>query len=259
MTYLEYEERVRGLEQSTIREKEKDLQAFAQSGYMPADMRALTYEMAEAWSAAMRAQGLQPTTINRRLATLSSYCKWLEHTRQTKENGMRGYIRQKEAKTTPHAPSLRTITCYLATASITDDDRQLHALVALMATTGVRISEALALKYTDICKEREELLIHGKGRKERRVSYSGAAKHYLNAWARTRRGAAAVFTWSYADAYKQLTDTLREGGKGITPHQLRHLYATQAAKRGVRLADLAALMGHDDIRTTRRYITTEGD
>ena len=160
----------------------------------------------------------------------------------------------------------------LVDAAGTPRDR---ALALVLLGGGLRAAEASALEGQDLCHDADGeplLRIHGKGRKERLVPIHGlvaAAIHaYLLATGRRvgapgpvflpqdrgakRRGPRPLSTRSL----QRLVDTLAHSAgiaKAISPHCLRHTYATHVLKKGGNLVGLAKLLGHASVATTQRY------
>lgn len=250
----------KGLQESTCEQYAQDIEALTawmsqvESG-RTMRLEWLNADIIETWAKQMMAQRHSANTVNRRMSTMSQLGAWLKKTKRTEQNPMDGMTRPKRAKTLPKPADGALVGAYLRREASSTQDRQLQALVALMMQTGVRISEALGLEFADIDKQEHALTIRGKGAKERRVYYTRETAEKLNLWAQERserRG--RVFTMSYWDAYSQLRDKLRTGDRGITPHQLRHAFATRQLEKGTDMMTLANMMGHEDIATTRRYI-----
>lgn len=152
------------------------------------------------------------------------------------------------------------------------DGPRSHALVSLLLFTGIRISEALNASATDYGHDagHRTLSIRRKGGKEGKVAVPAPAVEALNAYLETTgrelvKGTAGaslpLFTtatgkrWQASEAFRtvqRLAKRARVEGK-ISPHSLRHTFATIALDAGTTLHDLQDSMGHADPRTTRRY------
>lgn len=258
MTHEEYLLNVKRLQPTTVREYQKDLKSFRnwaaqwETGRQ-LDLRDLTIQIAEAWANAQAKDGIKANTINRRLSALASVTAWALHTGQRETDGLQGLQRQRRPKAAPKPADREAVQAYLSKPETTSEGKEIQALVALMATTGLRISEALSLRYSDIDKGHQALTVHGKGNKERRVYYTAATAEFLNRHADGRAHTGLIFDMDYTAAYQGITTSLKTGDRGTTPHQLRHLFATRQLEVGTDLFTLAAMMGHSDIDTTRRY------
>lgn len=123
-----------------------------------------------------------------------------------------------------------------------------RAAAALMLHCGLRISEVLQLRKSDALKHMQSFIVHGKGNKERVVPYTDSVRDYLNTLSQMTANDALFAqvderTLRY-DIYKLL---------GITPHALRHTYATHLLNAGMPITSVQALLGHNDVKTTQRY------
>ena len=141
----------------------------------------------------------------------------------------------------------------------------LRTVLGLLPRTGLRISELCGLKRKDIVKHENLLILsfHGKGDKHRFVPLGREGEQILRTWLKGktfdlkdpvfpgRRG--SISAWSAQQACRDIRRDY-EGLDGLTPHILRHTYATRAVVAGVGLAQLKALLGHEDIKTTQRYL-----
>lgn len=264
--YLTYETNVKGLATTTIEEYRKDLTAFVKwtrKGKTPLRWSYVTPSIIELFITNQRRRGLKATTINRRTSALSGFFDYLCKRHGLKSNPVEELDRMKQAKTQPKPADGDAVRAYLEDATKNDRwQNELKAIVALMMGTGLRISEALAITMADVDGRDKRITIHGKGAKERYVYYGQDIAQRLNAYylATGKRGPQQrLFTMSYDDAYKMMTAELRgANGRGITPHQLRHTFATEQLRKGTPIKTLASMMGHERITTTERY-TAIGD
>jgi integrase/recombinase XerD len=139
-----------------------------------------------------------------------------------------------------------------------------HTILALLPSTGLRIGEVTALRRTDIHAQgdRYYFRFRGKGDKERIVPLNRAAERILFSYMEAKQpkdwlftgysespiGQHAIrkYTRAMSDKYPDLT--------GLSPHVLRHTFATMALRNGIDLKNLQVLMGHENISTTQRYL-----
>ncbi len=143
-----------------------------------------------------------------------------------------------------------------------------RALVDLLARTGLRVSEALALRPVDINLEQAEVtVLHGKGDRHRVCGILGGGAAELELWfeARRRLGLARASTVfctlegrplqaSYVRALLPRLAARAGIAKRVHPHGLRHSHATELVRRGVPLHMIQAQLGHANIAGTSRYI-----
>ncbi|GII99096.1 integrase/recombinase XerC/integrase/recombinase XerD [Sediminihabitans luteus] len=142
------------------------------------------------------------------------------------------------------------------------------ALVALLLTTGLRISEALSVSVGDLRPDthgRVLLTVTGKGSKVRTVVVPELAAHRCTVIAGQRGRTAALFVtrtgkrWSADEARDHLARLGRRCGlMGLHPHALRHTAATLALAGGTNIEAVRAMLGHASLATTQRYVTAAG-
>lgn len=143
--------------------------------------------------------------------------------------------------------------------------RRYKALAMVLYGTGMRIEEALALKIDDIDGARGVIHVrHGKGDKARQVKLSPALHQWLRSyWACERPPRPYLFS-SRRTGKPPMQNTVRAAlaqaaagagiAKTVTPHVLRHSYATHLLEAGVDLRVIQALLGHANVRTTAGYV-----
>jgi integrase/recombinase XerD len=165
----------------------------------------------------------------------------------------------KKPKKLPVVLSPEEVVQFLDTAKRVRD----RTLLDVCYTCGLRVSELVSLQVSDIDRRRMVIRVRGKGQKERLVPISPRLLQVLRAyWLRYRPK-----TWLFpgADSDKRLTENavrrLCDQGaerarlrKRITPHTLRHSFATHLLEAGVDLLTVQALLGHNHLRTTAIYL-----
>ncbi|MCV7200381.1 site-specific tyrosine recombinase XerD [Mycobacterium angelicum] len=144
-----------------------------------------------------------------------------------------------------------------------------RALLELLYSTGARISEAVGLDVDDIDTHARSALLRGKGGKQRLVPVGRPAVHALDAYlvrgrpdlARRGRGTAAIFLnarggrLSRQSAWQVLQDAAERAGitSGVSPHMLRHSFATHLLEGGADVRVVQELLGHASVTTTQIY------
>ena len=206
----------------------------------------------------MVADGCSPSTVARRLSALSSFYGYAVDEGAARTNPV---TRVKRPRLTDDAQALGLTTPQvreLLTAA-EQHSPQAHALTALLATTGLRVTEALSLDADRIAVVRghSTVTVVAKGGRTRTVVLTPTVKGLVDDLA---RGAGPVFV---DRSGKRMTRKAAAGliallGKrigvpGLHPHALRHSAATNALEAGVELQKVQDLLGHADPRTTRRY------
>jgi site-specific recombinase XerD len=144
------------------------------------------------------------------------------------------------------------------------------ALLELLFSTGMRVSEASTLKIENINLKRDEFTVLGKGKKHRVVYLSDDAKRSIKAYLdhrkdtspylfvrhdRARRSSASAQPLTPRSVQRIVDRYAREAGitKRVTPHTLRHTYATDLLRNGADIRAVQSLLGHESITTTQVY------
>lgn len=248
--FITYQERAKGQSPCTLKAYESDLRQFA--AWAKEQDRNITWGkitqgFIEAYRNTLQDLCLSTATVKRKISTLRSFYRWLQTTTGERRNPARYVETQKNAKTLPHTVSGTVVAEAAAKA-----DPATAALITLLYTTGMRISEALALKTDDIEKENRTITVKGKGNKERKTFYTAEAREILNAYAKGKHG--IIFAGlSDREARQRIVGAFDAVGTAATPHTLRHSFATSLLASGCDLVTIAKLLGHASISTTERY------
>ena len=203
---------------------------------------------------------LSPSSIHLRLSALRGLLKSLGRSLR-----VRGPRMQKPPV---RALSARELGRLFAAAEGEDwIDKRNVALLALMAKAGLRVGEVVALELADIelnARSGWAVVRSGKGNKARRVPLNSDVRQALQAYLAVRPAFNTPVLFlsrtgaplSARDVQRLVTELARQArieGK-VTPHTLRHTFATRALERGADVAAVAAILGHESIATTSRYL-----
>lgn len=224
------------------------------------DIRLLTpQEVREYVSYLTTVRRLKAASVNVRLAALRSLARF--HERELRVRG----VRQER----PPVEALDGRELGRLAAALEGEDwiaRRNGAMVALMARGGLRISEVLGLQVEDVevnARSGWVLVRRGKGVKERRVPLSAEARRALREYleVRPRRPGPLFLSRTFQpltprDVERLVGEAARRAGieKRVTPHVLRHTFATRFLRSGGDLATLQAILGHASLATTARYL-----
>lgn len=230
---------------------------------------------------------LKAATINNYLAGIRAYARWAQRTDQIANdptNGIKGVdtedlaprwlTKQDQNALLRAAEELVQLGALRANKNPQHSGsiwpRRDRAIAVLLLNTGLRLSEVAALRLDDIViKERSGMLqVTGKGRKARTVTLNKDARKALRKWLNARQYVAkseASPFWFLSQKGGQLTPRAiafcvtklakRADLEDVSPHTLRHSFAKNLIDVGVGLEKIAALLGHKDLETTRRYTT----
>jgi site-specific recombinase XerD len=251
----------------TVDAYQRDLAALATFRGGPAGEA--TLEDLERWLAAMRADGLAPSTVARRVSAVRSYFRHLILIGTRSENPGAALQLPRRGRRLPRALSPseteRLIEAADGTAPRARRDR---ALVELLYGAGLRVSEAVGLDRAAVDVEERIVRVLGKGGKERLVPLgrpaAEAVRKYL-ALGRPhldRRYRPELFLnarggpLTRAGAFLVLRRLAEKSGlepERVHPHLLRHSFATHLLDGGADLRSVQEMLGHADLGTTERY------
>ena len=206
-------------------------------------------------------------TAAHKLTTIKNFHNYLEKEENETVNPSEFIDRPKTNKTLPHSLTIEEVDKLLDIKLDTPFDYRNKAMLELMYGSGLRVSELVSLTVYDIDFNNDIIRVKGKGSKERIVPINDVCKYYLNEYLDKRqlllkkkqsdylflnsRGAGI----SRQGFFKNLKEILKEKGldPDISPHSLRHSFATHLLIGGADLRSIQMLLGHSDIATTRIY------
>lgn len=248
----------RGLSELTGKEYRKDLRNIQTWMVTQAKVErwsAITKEQIDDYVNDQVSEGLKPATIKRRISCLRSFFQWAWVQGLQQENPARYVSTPKLEQLVP-----KTIPTESIQATITDGTipLQTRAMVAVLAETGVRISELLDMRLTDVDKEHRRIVVRGKGSKERSVYYGDMTAAVVSK-AQTV-GAGRLFPLCDREARYRIHSALRRhtSAPKASSHIIRHTWATEMLNAGASLSTIQALLGHSSVKTTERYAKVAG-
>jgi len=218
-------------------------------------------------------QEYSAATMARKIATLRSFHKWMERKGLIKTNPMVLIRTPKQAKRLPKAISVDQIERLL---SAPDDTELLgardRAILEVLYSTGIRVSEVVGINRGDVDDQGEAIIIRGKGRRERLVPLGAhalkALRHYstmldqqLAAAGLSASGDSPLFVnkhggrLSSRSVRRKVSKYLAEVGLDpeISPHTIRHSFATHLLDNGADLRSVQELLGHQSLSSTQVY------
>ncbi len=251
--YLEYIETVRNYSTDTVNGYRRDLSEWVRW----ARERGLRWSKVsqqdiDCWVSDMHQTGLAATTINRRLSALKGVMKWAFHRGMLERNASQYCQRPKIKKSLPKISDLSEIDIYLQSEHQPGIDKEAATAIAIMIETGVRISECLNIRMSDIDRETNSIRISGKGAKERTVYY-GRRVNKLLEHTQTSSDKLLLSAYSQRQWRQIIEDALYPYTGHTTPHRLRHTMATSALNAGMPIEAISKLLGHTKVETTQIY------
>jgi site-specific recombinase XerD len=210
-------------------------------------------------------KGAAPLTLRRKYACLSSLFGFLQDM---------GYVQANPAHRLPLPKVKQPVPVYLTEETAQQliaaaNQPWQRALVILLLSTGIRRNEAVSITLDDLDLEQGQVLIRGKGGKERVVPLAEQAVEALQEYLKHRvetqcRHLFVSTTGGHAirgRIVNRILDRIVERaglqGQGITPHKLRHTFATHLIRNGTDVRTVQELLGHADIQTTARYLHSD--
>jgi integrase/recombinase XerD len=264
--FLAYIQVEKGLARHTLESYGRDLRRLetwaAKSGKAVAD---LTRPDLRKWIAQLSREGLAPSSVARAVSATRGFFRFLmldghlkQHPTEDLDTPQRfaylpKFLTEDEINRLFAAPDIATVE------GIRD-----RAMFELMYAAGLRVSELTALKEADLELHAGLVKCHGKGNKERRVPVGKSAIHWLQQYRATKakygRGPSPfLFTHAGRPLSRQFAwATIKRhaataGLKDVSPHTLRHSFATHLIQHGADSRSVQALLGHSDISTTQIY------
>jgi integrase/recombinase XerD len=226
-----------------------------------------------AFLGSLRTQSLAPASIARVLSALRGWFRFLVRERFVESNPLPEMIVSRRAVRLPKTLTLSEVTQLLdlpAGASV--ESRRDQAMLELLYATGLRVSELVGLTVSQIDLHAGCLRVRGKGAKERVVPMGQQARDLLSEYLEQvrpvilkGRPSRAVFVSRRAQmltrqaCWKLLRLRAQRAGitKTISPHMLRHSFATHLLEGGADLRAVQTMLGHADIATTQIYTHVE--
>lgn len=268
----------RGASANTVEAYRRDLADFA--GFLARRGRALEAADAvalRAYFASLARAGMAPRTAARRLSALRQFHRFLYGEAVRPDDPTAALDGPRQGRPLPKCLSEAEVEALLAAAHARPgaEGVRLLALLELLYATGLRVSELVGLPLAAITRDRRLLSVRGKGGKERLVPLSGPARAALEAYlparaaalARGQRRGKGDARWlfpshgrqrhltrhRFGQLLKELAIAAGLGPAKVSPHVLRHAFATHLLAHGADLRSLQRLLGHADISTTQIY------
>ncbi|MBC6356137.1 site-specific tyrosine recombinase XerD [Lactobacillus helsingborgensis] len=270
--YLRYSQIERGLSANTITSYRQDLTAFInflkKEHLKTWPTKALDID---AFLAQQRDLNKATSSISRLISSLRKFYQWLVRQNIQKINPMLEIDSPKKRRSLPVALTVDEIN-HLLEQPNTNKKLGLRdrALLETLYATGIRVSELINLKFNDLHEELKLIKVFGKGSKERLIPISEVALSWIESYKEkvrdplilkvgqncdfiflNSRGTALTrqAVWQIIKKYCNMAGIQ----KNVTPHTLRHTFATHLLENGADLRVVQEILGHSDISTTQIY------
>jgi integrase/recombinase XerD len=258
----------RGLSQNTVAGYRNDLtrlgEALARQGN---DLLTATAPVLAAHVRELRRQGLSPRSISRAQSAMRGFYQDLIEHRERADDPAVNLVQPKLSRPLPKAISEAEVAALLAAPKTsTPLGLRDRAMLELLYATGLRVSELVGLELPQLRLDAGFLVGYGKGDKERVVPVGEEAEDWVRRYLREVRPNLlqgrhqAVFVNASGDPMSRVGFwkilkgyCLKAGIQSISPHVLRHSFATHLLNNGADLRAVQTLLGHADIATTQIY------
>jgi len=270
--YFQYLRLERSYTSNTLDAYLKDLQKlinyYSDEGI---DFRKVTLEQLDQFAKALQELGVGPRSVARILSGVRSFYRFLTLEKEIETDPTELLESPKIGKHLPEVLSLPEIDAIEEAIDLSKPEgiRDL-AIIEVLFSCGLRISELVGLKLSELYLEEGYIRVHGKGRKERLVPIGDSAIKCLRNWFVVRQGIevkpgeedyvfvslrrgkhlSRISLFVYIKEYAEKAEIK----KNISPHTFRHSFATQLLEGGANLRAIQAMLGHEDIGTTEIYM-----
>lgn len=271
--FLEFIKFEKGLSQSTVSAYKRDLSQYLEFiRKINKDIHTITSQDITEFLWQLKERNLKTNSIYRKSSCIAQFHKFLIAEEITKNNPIESVSRPKLQRKLPQVLSYEEVEKLLNFVPKKKfNDIRNKAMLEVLYATGMRVSELVNLKFNQLDIANKYIRVVGKGSKERIVLLNPKSIHALKEWLAIRE---RKFNNKIASEYKeyvflsklgrpisrvdfweQLKNYVRQAGitKNVSPHTLRHSFATHMLKYGADLRVVQELLGHADISTTQIY------
>ncbi|MFL2714490.1 MAG: site-specific tyrosine recombinase XerD [Gammaproteobacteria bacterium] len=256
----------KGLSQNTVKSYKKDIDSFLSWSYELDNLNFINFQEAEInnYISFLFESKLKSSSVNRKISSLKALYLYLIKKNIINNSPVSEIVTPKQEKYLPISMSEDEVDKLLASPDLSIEiEVRDKAMIEMLYATGMRISELLNLKIIDMDINRCVVKVLGKGSKERLIPFGESALEALNSYFSVRKNSTSkevflsnrgsklsrVAFWKRIKIYLSRAN-LKES---ISPHTLRHAFATHLLNRGADLRSVQLLLGHSDLSTTQIY------
>ena len=274
--FLEMLSAERGAAANTLAAYRRDLDALAGfAGRRNTALASISSGDLRAWQAAMSAEGLAASTVARRLSAVRQFMRFQIAEGGREDDPSLDIDAPRRARPLPKILGVDEVERLLSAAAQMPGAAgvRMVALLEVLYATGLRVSELVGLPMDALARDGRSLIVRGKGGKERllplsvpahdalsaylplRAEFAGAGAGIANRWLfpSKRRKGAPLTRQRFAQLLKSLAAHAGIAPSRLSPHILRHAFASHLLENGADLRAVQQLLGHADISTTQIY------
>ena len=263
--FLDYLELERKFSANTVLNYEIDLKEFVDF-IVSKDLNEIEIKDIRRYLEYLNEQKYHVSSISRKVSSLKSFFKYLKAEKMIDNNPMALISNPKKEKKLPVFLNYQDLDKLLNTPDLNTGVGQRDALILeMLYSTGIRVSELANLKLKDINFGEHKILILGKGNKERYVYYGTKCQKLLDKYLSDGRTMYPASAYLFSNKHgnklnermiRMIVDECGRKAKlnvHVTPHVLRHTYATHMLNEGADLKSVGDLLGHEKLSTTQIY------
>jgi len=272
LQYLQFEKRY---SKHTVQSYKTDLDqfySFLSTTYNLESVQQVTHSIIRSWIVKLLEQNISPRSINRKMATLKSYFKFLIREDMVKKNPMIKVVSLKNAKKLPEFVDQESIHTLFDQIEFEDSFEGLRdkLVLELLYATGIRRAEIIGLTNLSVDEKNCTIKVLGKRNKERLIPYNSPLNDLIKIYIENRDNSIEVNTtdangpllvtnkgktlypklvYRIVNKYLSLITTLSKR----SPHILRHTFATHLLNNGADINAIKELLGHANLAATQVY------
>jgi len=255
----------KGLSNNTVSSYKNDIKSFFlwldENSFNPLNINAPD---ANNYVSKLFGDGLKSSSVNRKISAIKSFYIFLQKKKIIMKSPIADIVMPKQEKYLPVSMSEEEVERLLNSPDLNIQiERRDKAMIEVLYATGIRISELTNLKLTDLDVNRSVLKVFGKGSKERLVPFGEKAAESINLYLKDRKDLKSKEIFlsnrgtkiSRGAFWQRIKIYIKRANLkiSISPHTLRHAFATHLLNRGADLRSVQILLGHSDLSTTQIY------
>ncbi len=232
--------------------------------YDTEDLFTIESDWVRSWVVSMMRDGKSPRTIHRKVSALRTFSKYARRNGRMKNNPLDSVVLPKLQKRLPEVVPEHAMRELFDESVFCDDwkGRRDRSMLALLYETGIRLSELINLKLSDLDEGRKNIKVYGKGSKERLIpimsqTLMSILSHVIDRPVETDdlfvtdsgKSLYPSFVYRRVNYYLSMVSSLHK----CSPHVLRHTFATHLLNNGAELAAVKELLGHASLSSTQVY------